>query len=83
MRTTRMMNSRRRPEPLEPPAEAAELADDPPPETVWPTLPLTAVMVPAKGAVRVVSDRVLVSVVTVACACVTWASSWRIVAGFT
>ncbi len=50
-----------------------EAADDPPPETVCPTLPFTAVMVPAKGAVRVVSARVLVSAVTVAWAWVTWA----------
>ena len=50
-----------------------EDADEPLPLTVWPTDPLTAVMVPAKGAVRVVSDRVLVSWVTVDWAWVTWA----------
>ena len=53
------------PEPeLPEPELELEDAEDPLPLMVWPTDPLTAVMVPAKGAVRVVSATVLASWVT-------------------
>jgi hypothetical protein len=73
------------PEPV-PPAPPAPEVEDPPvleddepevlallplPLTACPTAPLSAVTVPANGAVRVVSDRVFRSAVTVAWAWVT------------
>ena len=49
------------------------------PPTVSPTEPFTAVTVPLAGARRVVASSVFWAAVTVACACVTAASSWAIV----
>ena len=66
-------------EPLAAALAAPRLTDEPLPPTVSPTEPLTAVTVPATGAISVVSASAFWSAVTVACAWVTAAWSCAIV----
>src|SRR5258706_7696458 len=53
------------------------VADTPPPETVWPTTPFTAVTTPSAGACRVVQPIVCSALSACACACASdaWAAA--------